>query len=375
MMKLSALSSLLLIWLLAYPYTTLAQPGSVSSAPAATDSLSGGGKTGKTTDLFVREDPITFTIKARMQSIVRDRTKPKADSLAVKHPAQLLYLDMSKADTVTLPLTLVVRGNFRRNANNCDFPPLYLDFVKKKTKGTLFAKQNKLKLVTHCQAEDYVVREYLIYKLYNLLTDLSFRARLARVSYVDSLRKRQTETRWGFLIEDEDDMAKRNRLTEYKKGVESGAADSLSMARLAVFEFMIGNIDWSVPYRHNIRLVTGTGHSKPAVVPYDFDHAALVDAPYAHALEPDNTTGIPDRQYRGPLYPGWLLKKIFTEFNQLKPQFYAIYETDKRLNRGYVKQTIRFLDAFYSLINDPVAVRSHFFNGDTNGILFSSFKP
>lgn len=363
------------LFLVTYPGLTAAQSDSLIRPTVTVRGTSDSSSVKpKTTDLFVREDPLTFTLAARMQRIVRDRTKPSNDSLSVKHPAQLTYIDLTKADTVSLPLTLLVRGNFRRNVNNCDFPPLYLDFLKKKTKGTLFAKQNKLKLVTHCQAEDYVVREYLIYKLYNLVTPLSFRARLARVSYVDSLRKRPTETRWGFLIEDEDDMAKRNQATELKKGLEPAATDSLSMARLAVFEFMIGNIDWSVFYRHNIRLVTGTGYKKPAVIPYDFDHAALVDAPYAHALEPDNTTGLPERQYRGPLYPGWLLKKVFSEFNTLKPRFYALYETDKRLNRAYVRQTIRFLDAFYAVINDPAAVKSNFFNGDTGGVLFGSFK-
>ncbi|MEZ0484137.1 hypothetical protein [Fibrella aquatica] len=350
------------------------QPGLTKAQTDSTTLNTGTVKSAKTTDLFLRDEPLTFTLTARMQRIVRDRTKPKDDSLSVKHPALLTYQNTGSTENISLPLTLLVRGNFRRNANNCDFPPLYLDFQKKKVKGTLFAKQNKLKLVTHCQAEEYVVREYLIYKLYNQVTDLSFRARLARVNYVDSLRKRPQETRWGFLIEDEDDMAKRNQLTESKNGVETGAADSLSMARLAVFEFMIGNIDWSVFYRHNVRLAVGEGYTKPVVIPYDFDHAALVDAPYAHALEPDNTTGIPVRQYRGPLYPGWLLKKVFTEYIALKPRFYALYENDKRLNRAYVKQTLRFLDAFYELINDPAAVRTHFFNGDTNNELFSSFK-
>ena len=325
-------------------------------------------------DLFLGETPLIFTLTARMQRLVHDRTKPKTDSLSVKHPASLTYFDPAKAEASSLPVFLVVRGNFRRNANNCEFPPLYLDFQKKTTKGTPFAKQDKLKLVTHCQTDDYVVREYLIYKLYNQLTDLSFRVRLARISYVDSLGKRPSETRWGFMIEDETDMSRRNGLTEVKEGVESAAADSLSMARLAVFEFMIGNIDWSSAYRHNIRLATGGGYTKPAVIPYDFDHAALVDAPYAQALEPDNTTGVPNRQYRGPLYPGRLLKQVFAQFNALKPQFYTIYESDKRLNRGYVKQTLKFLDAFYALINDPTAVKSHFFNGDKGGRLFSSFN-
>ncbi|ARK12382.1 hypothetical protein [Fibrivirga algicola] len=361
------------LFLLVWPGLLVAQSTQNSHLPGLPTAADSAAATSKNPDLFGREDPLTFTLTARMQRIVTDRTKPKTDSLAVKHPALLTYYDQTKGESTALPLSLIVRGNFRRNANNCDFPPLYLDFPKKKTKNTQFAKQNKLKLVTHCQAEDYVVREYLIYKLYNQLTNLSFRARLARVSYVDSLRKRPTETRWGFLIEDEDDVAKRNKLVEVKQGIETGAADSLSMARLAVFEFMIGNIDWSSVYRHNIRILSGPGYTKPVVVPYDFDHAALVDAPYAQALEPDNTTGVPERYYRGPLYPGWLLKKVFTEFNTLKPTFYGLYESEKRLNRAYVKQTLKFLDAFYALINDPAAVKSNFFNGDEKGRLFSSF--
>ena len=114
-------------------------------------------------NLFLAEEPLPFTLTAHMQRLVRDRVKPVADSLSVKHPALLTYFDPAQGQVSSLPLSLMVRGNFRRNANNCEFPPLYLDFQKKKTKGTLFAKQNKLKLVTHCQSEDYVVREYLIY--------------------------------------------------------------------------------------------------------------------------------------------------------------------------------------------------------------------
>ena len=111
---------------------------------------------------------------------------------------------------MTLPVKLQVRGNFRKLWNNCSFPPLYLDVPKKKASQTVFANQNKLKLVTHCEGEEYVVREYLVYRLYNLLTDYSFQVRLCRVSYVDSTGKRPTETRWGMLLEDESNLVKRN---------------------------------------------------------------------------------------------------------------------------------------------------------------------
>ena len=134
-----------------------------------------------------------------------------------------------------MPVTLSVRGNFRRDGANCRFPPLYLNVPKKAVKHTLFAGQDKLKLVTHCQTDEYVVREWMVYRLYNLLTDLSFRARLARVTYADSLRKRPDETHWGLLLEDDADLAKRNHLRLTKTRTKAQFADSLTMATTEIF--------------------------------------------------------------------------------------------------------------------------------------------
>lgn len=350
-------TTLLLALLLLPLCSVLAQ--TVASPPA----------TGPAANLFASEAPFSFTLTARMQAIVGDRTVPRHDSLAIKHAALLTYPAMAGEHAGQIPLTLVVRGNFRRDAKHCQFPPLYVDFPKKKVNDTPFAGQNNLKLVTNCQDEAYVVREYLVYKLYSIITDLSFRTRLARVTYVDSAKTRPTETRWGFLIEDEDDVARRNALREYKPEMSSGGADSVSLATMAVFEFMIGNIDWEVSIRHNVRLMTGPGQSLPRVVPYDFDHAVIVDAPYASRA--DNTG---QRIYRGPIYPGWLMKRIFDQFNVLKPRFYALYETDNRLQPDYVRQTLTYLDKFYALINNPKSVKKLFFGGDKKGAMFASFN-
>ena len=321
--------------------------------------------------LFVDEAPLSFTLTARMQAIQKDRNYPAYDSLAIKHPARLTYIaDSTRGVEWAIPLSLVVRGNFRRKKTNCKFPPLYVDFPKKRVANTPFAGQNKLKLVTHCQDEEYLVREYLVYKIFNELTDLSFRARLARVTYVDSVKKRPAETHWAFLVEDEADVARRNGLRDYKIPTEMVKVDSLSLATMAVFEFMIGNIDWEVMYRHNVRMMTKPGsNNPPRLVPYDFDHAVIVDAAYASRA--DNTG---QRIYRGVLYPGWLLKRVFGQFNELKPRFYARYTNDPRLSEAYVKQTITYLDKFYALINDPAAVKASFFNGDKDGSLFASFS-
>ena len=310
--------------------------------------------------LFTSDAPLSFTLTAPMQRIVRDRTKPAANAPATRHHARLTYVNNPTDTVVALPLDLIVRGNFRRDAANCVFPPLYVNFPKKVVKGTLFAKQNKLKLVTHCRDDEYVVREYLVYKLYNQLTDLSFKARLAQVTYLDSLGKRKPESHFGMLLEDEDDIADRNHVAVYKNRVKSAFVDSLNMATLSVFEYMIGNTDWSVVYRHNIKMVLDSTMPRPMAIPYDFDHAGLVDARYAKPAEQLSIETVRERLYRGPAYPLALLNRVFARFRALKPTFYAFYQSDKRLSPSYIKDTIYYLDAFYKTIDNPEKARSAF---------------
>ncbi|GAB3945474.1 hypothetical protein GCM10028805_14620 [Spirosoma harenae] len=318
--------------------------------------------------LFTNDSTLQFTLTANMRTLLKDRgEKP------INHAAVLTYTDAEK-QTVRLPLQMKVRGNFRRNRANCLFPPLLIDLPKKKAKNSLFAKQNKLKLVTHCQVDEWVVREYLVYRMYNLLTDLSFRAQLAQVTYADSLGKRDPETHWGFLLEDEDDVAKRNKVKVNNiKQTNMGYADSLQMATVAVFEYMIGNTDWSVPYLHNIRLFANdeTG-SLP--VPYDFDHAGIVDTRYALPAEQLGIKTVRERMYRGLIYSKPIFQKVFDKFNATKPQFYALYQNDSRLNKGYVKNTLRYLDEFYALINNPALVQEVFGKGAKSGVVVKGLK-
>lgn len=299
--------------------------------------------------LFEQDNVAEFSLTTNLRTLLKDRgEQPTA------HAATMICM------TDTLPLTLKVRGNFRRQLANCEFPPLLIDFPKKKTRNTLFAHQNKLKLVTHCQVDEWVIREYLVYKLYNLLTDLSFRARLARVTYIDSLGKRPAETHWGMLLEDDDDLAKRNKAKiSPSKYITTDFTDSLQMATVAVFEYMIGNTDWSVPYLHNIRLLDN-GQQGLLPVPYDFDHAGIVEASYAKPADQLGIVSVRERLYRGLSYPMPLLRQVFDKFNQVKPQCYALYQNDSRLNKSYVKRTLKYLDDFYTFINKPTTAQNGF---------------
>ena len=303
-----------------------------------------------TVPLFADTTPLSFTLTTQLQILNRDRVKIPFGEKAEKHPAVLM---MAGTAPLRLPVSLTVRGNYRRDAGNCIFPPLSLDLPKKKVAGTVFAEQNKLKLVTHCKDDDYIVREYLVYKIFNELTDLSFRARLAKITYADSTNKKQGGTHWGILLEDNDDVAKRNHGKLIEQRIKAQYTDSLSMAMVGVFEYLIGNTDWSVNYQHNVNIMADTVRNCFLAVPYDFDYAGIVGTSYAIPDPHLNLGSVRDRMYRGPSYSMGLFNRVFARFNEKKKAIYALYEGNPLLDKTYIRDTVQYLDQFYSVINNP----------------------
>ena len=104
------------------------------------------------------------------------------------------------------------RGITRLRRETCQFPPLRVEFAAPPPATSLFGGQRRLKLVTHCRPGDgfqqHLLLEYAAYRLYNLLTPASFRARLATIDYVDD-NGDPVASRVGFFIEDKDDVGRR----------------------------------------------------------------------------------------------------------------------------------------------------------------------
>ncbi len=304
----------------------------------------------KPAGLFSEDEVLQFRLVANYQKLLKDRGDDRR-----YHPATLVYKDSTGAD-VTIPMRVMVRGNRRRDASVCRFPPLMLNLIRKRMpKGTVFEDQNKLKLVTHCIGEDYVLREYLVYKVYNVLTDASYRVRLCQVSYEDSLQKRKTEVRYAFLIEDDKAMATRNNMKEIsaKKVISMEYAEPRAMARLALFQYMIGNTDWSVPFRHNIDLLAPDSLSPPIPVPFDFDYAGMVGTPYAVPPPELGIKSAKERLYRGYSFPESIHRETINTFNSLKTPIYAVYKQCEPLSKTGLRQSLQFLDSFYDIINQP----------------------
>ena len=307
--------------------------------------------------LFNSEEILHIKLTANLNALFKDRSDNSS-----YHPLLMQYLD-NDSNLVSINLRAKTRGHFRKDKRNCKMPPILLDFPEgKEIKNTLFENQKKLKLVVPCQGDDYVIREWLVYKVYNLLSKNSFKARLALVDFDDSLNPKKSETHYCFLIEDEKQMAERNDCFVWKrKMLDMRNTNINEFRKMAVFEYMIGNTDWGVRYLQNIVLITEDSLMVPITVPYDFDHAGIVDASYAAPAPELDLSSIRERLYRGFCEKDMNnFKKTFELYDSLKNDIYNIFTNCTLLNSKYIKFVTNYLDDFYKTIDNSKSAESEF---------------
>ena len=300
--------------------------------------------------LFNDEEILNISLNMNIKDVTKDIVDRNA------HYALLTYQEDNQP--VNLELKVKTRGKTRANPDVCKFPPIQLNFKKKGNYDNLFAGQDKLKLVTHCNKsksfDQYVLQEYITYKHYNLLTDYSFKVRLVNVTYIDSADQKPME-RYGFLIEDQDIMAKRNEKVVRKDKVRNQEYCNTGILDLmTVFEYMIGNVDWSVPEFHNVKLIAKDSVSlMPIPVPYDFDYSGAISTHYAVAPETLPIETVRTRLFRGFCRQPGIYEKVFELFNTKKDEIYALYSNFELLSEGNRKSTLKYFDKFYKTINEP----------------------
>ena len=308
-------------------------------------------------DLFDRQDVLELRLSGELSHLFKDRgDNPQY------HPLSISYKNKA-GEEISIGMKAKTRGNFRRKKSNCRYPPLWLNFSSENTPpNSLFSGQDKIKLVTPCVQDKYVLREYLVYKLYRLLTPVSFRARLVRISLEDQIKGKLTGPFFGILLEAEEQMAARNQAVIAKiDGLRPNKTQREQFLTMAVFEYLIGNTDWSVQFRHNVKLLESNGSHTPITVPYDFDHAGIVNAPYAMPAEALGLRSIRERRFRGfCLEELRELDPILARFNDLKSDIYQLFKSCQWLDPKYLKSTQKYLDAFFKTINDPKLLKHEF---------------
>jgi hypothetical protein len=311
--------------------------------------------------LFQDGSVIEITITAPMNPLLDKR--PDEDYL----PGSLAYTE-ADGSVVELEIGIRTRGNYRRQSRVCPFPPLRLNIKKSQAKGSLFHKQDKLKLVAHCRDnsgryDQNVIKEYLAYRILNTLTDISYRVRLARVTYVDSEKKDKDRVQYAFFIEHKSRLSKR-------LGLPAISTERLKVSELAgpysdltsLFQFLIGNTDFS-PIAgaegedccHNS---TPFGHEGEPVyaIPYDFDMSGLVDAPYAEPNPRFRIKRVTQRLYRGRCAYNDYLPDSMQHFQDNREAIYGLIEQQEQLEESTRKKVRKFVDRFYDVIDNPKKV-------------------
>lgn len=301
-------------------------------------------------DLFESEDILDITLSGNMKELMNDRGE-----VSQYHSYKLTYSDhLSGIDSIDL--LIKTRGHFRKLKENCTYPPIQLNFEESEmSPSSYFYKQGKMKLVTPCRDEKFVIREYLAYKIYNLVTEKSFRNRLVRITFHDNVKNTITDPMYGFILETEEKMAERNQSNSYERlRIQPENTQREPFLTMAVFEYLIGNTDWSVQYLQNIKLLLTDETGIPHTVPYDFDHAGIVSAPYAKPAEQLLMTSVKQRRYRGFCIEDMSeFDEVFAMYNSLKPDIYKIYTENSLLDEKSLKSTLKFLDDFFETINNP----------------------
>lgn len=263
----------------------------------------------------------------------------------------------SEGDSVTVDVKIRARGNFRKK--HCLFPPIKIKFNKDDFAESSVNTYNKLKIVTHCREQPaYTQRlfeEYYVYKAYELLTDYSFRSRLLKITYHDTGGKGKSEpkTYYGFVIEDVDQMAERNNAIELETKVRHPEhCDREMNTVMPVFQYMIGNTDWSITAPHNIKIIKVNDPTipMPIPVPYDFDYVGLLNAPYAVPPEQLTILKVTDRLYRGFCRTDEEFKAAFLLMEDNETEIMTFFQDSELLDDRTKRESVAYLEDFFGVI-------------------------
>lgn len=310
---------------------------------------------GQGSTLFESDEPLVLRLEAPLRTVLASREDPQYS------PARI---EARTAAGTPLSIDLRVRVRGKSRAANCEFPPLLLNFRGQQPEGSPFGGEDRLKLVTHCLGdaghEQLVRLERQIYLALDLLTDVSLRTRPVRMSYFDSDRGRETLDRIGFLIEDEELFAERAGFSTVEvERVERARYDPSALAMLDVFQYFIGNTDWSAVEGpdgdtccHNVvPYARADGTLVP--VPYDFDASGLVDAPYAVPALGLGIRSVRQRLYRGRCRDLAELEPAFAMFTAQRDPLTALFAAEAGLSTRTAQRAREYIDAFYETLADP----------------------
>ena len=305
--------------------------------------------------LFRSTDPIEITFTTSLKQLIKERDSTKL----AEHPALMTYKDSSGKDA-SFPVVLKARGHFRRQARNCDFPPIEWTAKKGDVKGTLFQGNTKMKITTNCRPgnedfQQYILAEYAAYRIHQVISPIHFRTRLAHITYKDSAGPKSSPdvTSWAFFIENDNEMARLNNLVVFKQmGALFEDVEQKQLMTTMLWEYMIGNTDVSIAVRHNIVVLRDSVTQNLLPISYDYDWSGLVNPRYAFPDAKLKIKRVTDRLFRGPCKPLAEWKPVFAQFLSKRGAIDSIYASIPQLKPNKVKDAKDFLNDFWKTISD-----------------------
>ncbi|MBK6929689.1 MAG: hypothetical protein IPH12_02080 [Saprospirales bacterium] len=294
-------------------------------------------------------DPLDVVIEADLKALKEDRQGEEWQSAVFR---------IMQGDSVAYEqqVQIAARGNMRRKT--CDFPPVKIRFYQDAPADDSLADINQLKLVVSCrdrkEDDQLVLMENLAYRLYNLITEESFRVKSATIVFKTPDREKAYQESMAFFIESEKEMATRLGGRPLKPRIISPKImDSLAFTRMSVFQYMIGNTDWGVYTRHNVKVVGFQTGRRPLVVPYDFDYSGLVDADYAIPSPDIPIQGVRERYYLGMCYSAQLHEQVFAEFLSRKHEMLNVCQRFSGLSYAGRQDARAYINSFFSILENP----------------------
>ena len=312
----------------------------------------------KSETLFNDSAPLDIALTISVRAI----KKTKGDTSYIGHR---LYYRNAAGLMDSVHAGLRARGNSRMDI--CYFPPLWIKMGKSQAKGTLFEGNRKLKLVLPClnrsESNDLILREYLCYKLYEVVSNYAFKTRLVNVDLTEVLRnKRKTYQQKGILIEDVKKTAERfdaKPLNDTRINV-TALRDTMAL-RFDLFQYMIANTDWSQNLQHNSKLIYR--QQTVIAIPYDFDMSGLVNASYAVVSQVNGEQlpiqSVTDRFYKGYCQPEGVTEFVRKEFVSNEQTFMSVPdEVNGQLTEKEIDDVKSYLSEFFVILKDDDLFRN-----------------
>jgi hypothetical protein len=307
---------------------------------------------------FFNEDQVLqMTLVTDLRKLVNDKAKDNYEHNIQPATISFMLPDSSRVEQVA---DIRPRGDFRRL--ECYMPPIKINF--KTTAGGPLKKLGALKLVWPCDNSPYyeqlVLKEYLVYRMYAMITDMSFRVRLVKLECRDIKDRVKTHNTYGFFIEDIDQVAKRNDCIEVDSlSFYSEQTNRVQTTLATLFQYMIGNTDWGIPVYHNIKLIQTIGDSLsyPFVVPFDFDCSGIVNANYALPDPELDITNVRQRAYRGFPRTFEELEGALDLLRARRDAFESLIRNCPSLTDLNKKDMLSYIGEFYRLTADESTVK------------------